>query len=205
MFEFTKPTLRQPPKATNKMGAASAKRPDTSPLVDAGGNQFSSESRGSGPQLGTLDVNLDTSLLLEGMDSDLRDKQLFRVYRDMYWHDPVCGACADTFSVMPFSDFGIGGAPEKFLDDYRETIEVLGMRTAMPQISIDHQVTGAFAGSILYNADDKKIFDLMPHKYENLAIHSMPLYSQDPIRYLTLDEEMKATVRLDSKRMAMVK
>lgn len=205
MFEFTKPTLRQPPKANGKMGTASANRPATK-VVDAEGQPFTSESRSSnGPQLGTLDVNLDTSLLLEGMDSDLRDKQLFRVYRDMYWHDPVCGACADTFSVMPFSDFGIGGAHEKFLDDYRETIEVLGMRTAMPQISIDHQVTGAFAGSILYNAAEKKIFDLMPHKYENLAIHSMPLYSQDPIMYLTLDEEMKATLRLDSKRIAMVK
>lgn len=167
---------------------------------------FVSESNaGSGPTFGKMEVGLDTSLLLEGMDSELRDRQLFSVYRDMYWHDPVCGSCADLFSTLPFSEFNIGGAQDKYLDSYREAIEVLNLRSIMPRVSIDHQVTGAFCGSMLYSAEKKKIYDLMPHRYDDIAVHSLPLYSQDPIMYLRMNDEMKNTLRLDSRRIDMIR
>lgn len=167
---------------------------------------FVSESNaGSGPSFGKMEVGLDTSLLLEGMDSELRDRQLFSVYRDMYWHDPVCGSCADLFSTLPFSEFNIGGAQDKYLDSYREAIEVLNLRSIMPRVSIDHQVTGAFCGSMLYSAEKKKIYDLMPHRYDDIAVHSLPLYSQDPIMYLRMNDEMKNTLRLDSRRIDMIR
>lgn len=201
MFDFKRPTSKPVAKTEKRTLGKTWKKKDS----DGEGMVSESSVSSAGPRLNGMDMNLDTSLLLEGMDSDLHDKQLFRVYRDMYWHDPVCGACADTFSVMPFSDFNIGGADDKILDAYRENIEVLGMRTAMPKISIDHQVTGAYCGSMLYNSEQKRIFDMMPHKYENLAVHSLPLYSQDPIMYLKLDDQMKATLRLDSKRIDMIK
>lgn len=203
MFSYrrTEPLAKQQ-KVSSSLGTTSknrVKQPDS--------RGFTSESNTAqrGPQLGRLDVNLDTSLLLEGMDSDLRDQQMFRVYRDMYWHDPICGSCVDLYSTLPFSEFTIGGADDKYLDKYREVVEVLNMRSAMPRISVDHQVTGAFCGSMLYSAEKKKIYDLMTHKYDNIAVHSLPLYSQDPIMYLRLDDDVKNTLRLDSPRIKMIK
>lgn len=199
-YRHKSPTATKTESATKPMGYTPYKRPEAEEALVSQSNTSQ-----SGPQLGRLDVNLDTSLLLEGMDSDLRDKQLFRVYRDMYWHDPICGSCADLFATLPFSEFSLGGASDKVLDPYREVVEVLNLKTAMPRISVDHQVTGAFCGSILYNKDKRRIYDMMTHKYENIAVHSLPLYSQDPIMYLKLDSEMRATLNLKSKRIDMIK
>lgn len=170
-------------------------------------NFTSESSNGSagGARIGSLDTNLDTSLLLEGMDSDLKDQQLFRVYRDMYWHDPICGSCVDLYSTLPFSEFSLGGAEDKYLDHYRQAVEVLNLRTAMPRMSVDHQVTGAFCASILYDRKKKTFLDLMCHKYENITIHSLPLYSQDPIMYLSLDPEFRKTLNLPSPRIEQIK
>lgn len=165
----------------------------------------SSNGSAAGARIGGLDVNLDTSLLLEGMDSDLKDQQLFRVYRDMYWHDPICGSCVDLYSTLPFSEFSLGGAEDKYLDLYRQAVEVLNLRTAMPRMSVDHQVTGAFCASILYDRKKKSFIDLMCHKYENITVHSLPLYSQDPIMYLSLDPEFKKTLNLPSPRIDQIK
>lgn len=204
MFNFNKRSPQQSAsqKPTTKIGTTSNPAKAT-PNANAG---FRSESGStSSPSMGKLDVNLDTSLLLEGMDSELRDKQLFRVYRDMYWHDPVCGSCADLYSTLPFSEFSIGGATDKYLAPYREAIEVLNLRSAMPRISVDHQVTGAFCGSILYNQERSSIYDLMAHRYDNISIHSLPLFSQDPLMFLKLDQEMKTTLGMKSKRIDMIR
>lgn len=170
-------------------------------------NFTSESSNGSagGARIGSLDTNIDTSLLLEGMDSDLKDQQLFRVYRDMYWHDPICGSCVDLYSTLPFSEFSLGGAEDKYLDHYRQAVEILNLRTAMPRMSVDHQVTGAFCASILYDRKKKTFLDLMCHKYENITIHSLPLYSQDPIMYLSLDPEFRKTLNLPSPRIEQIK
>ena len=210
MFSYKRREPLIKPNASGNVGVGTTSskiRKEKDEATTAAPAGFTSQSNTSqrGPQLGRLDVNLDTSLLLEGMDSDLRDQQMFRVYRDMYWHDPICGSCVDLYSTLPFSEFTIGGADDKYLDKFREVVEVLNLRSAMPRISVDHQVTGAFCGSMLYNADKKKIYDLMTHKYDNIAVHTLPLYSQDPIMYLRLDEDIKATLRLDSKRIKMIR
>lgn len=203
MFNFSK---RQVISSANPNQKPSSKLGVTSRPIGHKQGAFTSQSGStSSPSMGKLDVNLDTSLLLEGMDSELRDKQLFRVYRDMYWHDPICGSCADLYSTLPFSEFSIGGATDKYLAPYREAIEVLNLRSAMPRISVDHQVTGAFCGSILYNQERSSIYDLMAHRYDNISIHSLPLFSQDPLMFLKLDQEMKTTLGMKSKRIDMIR
>lgn len=214
MFEFKRriALTSQSSNSNTKIGVSSPKRLDErkKALKDekrSSGNFVSESSTGSaaGARIGGLDVNLDTSLLLEGMDSDLKDQQLFRVYRDMYWHDPICGSCVDLYSTLPFSEFSLGGAEDKYLDHYRQAVELLNLRTAMPRISVDHQVTGAFTASVLYDRKKKTFIDLMCHKYENITIHSLPLSSQDPIMFLDIDPEFRKTLSLPSKRIEQIK
>ncbi|SBV38265.1 Phage protein [Phage NCTB] len=157
------------------------------------------------PRMSQLPLNIDTDPLMEGMDYELQDKILFNMYRDMYWHDPVCGSAVDMFSTLPFSEFSIGGAEDKHLDPYREAIEILNMRTIFPELSIDYKVTGGFCGSLLYNKQKKKFIDLMCHRMDNIEIHPLFAYGQDPIINLELDKEMKSTLQLDSPRVARLK
>jgi hypothetical protein len=206
MFDFKK-TFKPKEDKSSVLGISSKKHIEDKKHKKTQ-NSFKSESStgsGAGARVGGLDVNLDTSLLLEGMDSDLKDQKLFRVYRDMYWHDPVCGSCVDLYSTLPFSEFSLGGAEDKYLDHYRQAVEILNLRTAMPRMSVDHQVTGAFCASILYDRKKKSFIDLMCHKYENITIHTLPLYSQDPIMYLDIDPEFRKTLSLASPRIDQIK
>lgn len=212
MFDFKRSSKPTTSTTTNKAVGVSSperieKRVEKIREQRASGGFSSESSNGSagGARIGGLDVNIDTSLLLEGMDSDLKDQQLFRVYRDMYWHDPICGSCVDLYSTLPFSEFSLGGAEDKYLDNYRQAVEILNLRTAMPRMSVDHQVTGAFCASILYDRKKKSFIDLMCHKYENITVHSLPLYSQDPIMYLSLDPEFRKTLNLPSPRIEQIK
>lgn len=157
------------------------------------------------PTMAQLPLNVDTDPLLEGMDYELQDKVLFNMYRDMYWHDPVCGSAVDMFSTLPFSEFSIGGADDKHLDAYREAIEVMNLRTIFPELSIDYKVTGGFCGSLLYNKQKKSFIDLMCHRMDNLEIHPLFAYGQDPIITLELDAELKKTLQLQSPRVDRLK
>lgn len=157
------------------------------------------------PSVTQMPLNIDTDPLMEGMDYDLHDKVLFNVYRDMYWHDPVCGSAVDMFSTLPFSEFSIGGANDKFLDAYRSAIEVLNLRNIFSEISIDYKVTGGFCGSLLHNKQSKKFIDLMCHRLDSLEIHQLFAYGQDPIIILEMDRELRKTLQMESPRIERLK
>lgn len=157
------------------------------------------------PKVGGLPLNIDTDPLMEGMDYELQDKILFNTYRDMYWHDPVCGSAVDMFSTLPFSEFSLGGAPDKYLDPYREAIEVLNARTIFPELSIDYKVTGGFCGSMLHNKAKGKFVDLMTHRMDYVDVHPLFAYGRDPIITLELDPLMRETLSLKSPRIDRLK
>ena len=117
----------------------------------------SSGAAGANIQTGSVDLGIDMSPLMENMTLDHNDNALFDLYRDIYYHDAVCGSAVDMYSTLPFSEFSIGGADEKTLAPYREAIERLNLRTAMPGMTVDYLVTGAYIGSILHSKKQKKI------------------------------------------------
>lgn len=157
------------------------------------------------PNVASMPLGIDTDPLMDGMDYDLQDKVLFNVYRDMYWHDPVCGSAVDMFSSLPFSEFSIGGASDKYLDPYREAIEVLNLRNIFPEIATDYKVTGGFCGSLLHNRENKRFIDLMCHRMDSLEINPLFAYGQDPILILEMDRQLKRTLSMDSPRIERLK
>jgi hypothetical protein len=171
---------------------------------------FVSESRGEGSsagsiQIGSVDLGIDMSPLMEGFDFDHPDKVLFNLYRDIYHHDPVSGSATDMYATLPFSEFSIGGADDKFLAPYKEAVEMLNLRTAMPEITTDHLVTGSYISSMLYSKGEKRFIDLMNHRLDNAEITPLPFYSQDPIINMKIPETLKSTLALDSPRIHTLK
>lgn len=203
-----------PKKKNSSVGVASlpqaignAIRSHSSKSQLAAASEFRSQSAGGqamaggSMQTGAIPLDIDLEPMMEGMDYDADDRQLFNVYRDIYNFDPICGAYVDLFSTLPFSDVSFSGAKDSILDPYYEMNERLGLTSAMPNITTDIQVTGAFVGSMLYNKDKKKFIDMMTHRYDNLDVTSLPFLSQDPMFELRIPREVKQAFGKEGKRM----
>lgn len=169
------------------------------------GNGFESRSAYNtsmnNTSMSELPVGIDADPLLENLDYELDDRALFNLYRDMYYHDPVAGCVVDLYSTLPFSEFTLSGAEDKYLNPYNEVIERLNFRTIFPQATVDHLVTGSFLSSMLFNKQDKTFEDLMTHRVDTAEIRPLPFISQDPIISLTVPDEIRETLRLDSPRI----
>ena len=152
-----------------------------------------------------MPVEIDIDPLLKDIvfSEDLEQKKLImRLYKDIYYNDPIGGSCVDLTSTLPFSDFNIGGVQNpKVADSFNEVIERLNIRTLLPELSIDHQVTGAFVANMLYNPTKNTFVDLICHQYENCKVDPLPFYSQDPMITVAFPDSHKAVLASDSPRI----
>lgn len=152
-----------------------------------------------------MPLGVDPDPLLEGMSYDLDDKIFFNIYRDMYYHDPVAGCVVDLYSTLPFSEFTLSGAQDKYLEPANEVIERLNFRTIFPQATTDYLVTGSFLSSMLFNRSTRTFEDLMTHRIDNAEVNPLPFVSQDPIIKMTIPDEIRETLKLDSPRITALR
>jgi len=152
-----------------------------------------------------LPIEIDIDPLLKDIvfSEDLEQKKLvMRIYKDIYYNDPISGSCVDLTSTLPFSDFNIGGIQNpKVADAFNEVIERLNIRTLLPELSVDHQVTGAFVGNMLYNPKRNTFVDLITHQYENCKVDPLPFYSQDPLITVAFPDSYKTVLSSESPRI----
>lgn len=150
-----------------------------------------------------LEIDIDPLLKDIVFSEDLEQKKLImRLYKDIYYNDPIGGSCVDLTSTLPFSDFNIGGIQNsKVSAAFEEVIERLNIRTLLPELSIDHQVTGAFVANMLYNPSKNTFVDLICHQYENCKVDPTPFYSQDPLITVAFPDSHKAVMESDSPRI----
>ena len=174
---------------------------------------FVSQSNGGMPVPGSQNttvtgnpITLDLEPLLTGLTPELEAQYFHRLYRDMYYHDPLCGSAVDLMSMFPFSDFSMGGITNpRVQQEYEENIERLNVRTLMPDLSIDYLVLGAHISSLIFNPDSKKFVDILPHTIENTKVTPLPFYSQDPIITVTFPDDVRAAIASGSKRIERLK
>lgn len=159
--------------------------------------------------VGQLPIEIDIDPLLKDIvfSENLEQKKLVtRLYRDIYYNDPVCGSATDLYSTLPFSDFSLGGITDsKATDAFMEAMERLNVRTLMPAVSTDVLVTGAFLGSLLYNDETRTFADIMPHEIDNANIVPVPLYGQDPIITVAFPDTVKQLLTSTSPRAEALK
>jgi len=202
---LSKGTTSGEKKSLRPLGSKSQERVEKVQSVSKSSKVLSTSSgggtSGGSMQVGSVPLDIDLSPMLEGMDYEADDRQLFNVYRDMYFFDPIGGSYVDLFSTLPFSDVSFSGAKDSVLDLYYEVNERLNLSSSMPNITTDLMVTGAFCGSMLYNKERKKFIDMMTHRYDNIEATPFPLMSQDPIFELKVPQEVKRAFSKDSRRV----
>lgn len=157
-----------------------------------------------GAEVSSNPISVDLSPMLTGFAPQQEHVMFYRLYRDMYYNDAVCGSAADLMSMMPFSEFSLGGVQDKkVLAVYNENIERLNLRSMLPEISVDYLVLGVHCSSLLYSKERKVFVDTMPHAVENMKVKSLPFYSQDPIINVTFPKEVQEVfaTKMESNRL----
>lgn len=216
MLKFSKGT-------SNSAGGGLKKRNPTEPIgaVSAGKTpggtrgkknaDFVSES-GMSPTgmpnttLSSMPLAIDMAPLLTGFAPRQENEMFYRLYRDMYYYEPVCGSAADLMSMLPFSEFTLGGIQNpKILRKYSEVIERLSLKTMLPEVSLDYLVLGAHCSSLLYDSANKVFTDTMPYAIENLTVTTLPFYSQDPIIEVKFPAEVLKVLNRTGDRMDKVR
>lgn len=155
----------------------------------------------AGTNVSSLPLGVDMEPLLTGFTGS-SEKQFLKLYRDIYYYDSVCGSAVDLMSSLPFSEFTLGGISNRKVNSvFQENIERLGLRTLLPEISIDYLVTGCHCSSLLYNKEKKIFTDIMTHSAENLTVEDLPFYSQDPILTVAFPAEIRNAVSKNTPRI----
>lgn len=152
-----------------------------------------------------LPIEIDIDPLLKDIvfSEDLEQKKLImRIYKDIYYNDPIGGSSVDLYSTLPFSDINLGGVSNpRAARVFEEAMERLNIDTLMPELSVDLMVTGAFVANLLPNKSKNILTDLIPHQYENCKVDPLPFYSQDPLITVAMPESYKTVLTSDSPRI----
>lgn len=141
-------------------------------------------------QMGYTGLGAIKDGMLDGViPSDPR--QLFDIYTDIYYHDPIAGAAVDLMSTLPFSDWTLSGADERQLEVFESNLDRLNMRSLMPEMSVDYLVLGTFVSTLVFKKAEKLFTDLIPQNIADCTVIPTPLYGTDPLIKMKIGADMK--------------
>lgn len=122
-----------------------------------------------------------------------KDVMLNRLFRDIYYHDPVCGSAVDLMSNMPFSDFSLSGAKDKKVyRKYEESLNNMNVKMLLPQLSNEYMVHGLFVSTTLFDENEGIYNGLVCQNIDFTSIIPVPIFGRDPLVTLEVGEAAKA-------------
>ena len=205
MITITK-ALVQSPRVATPLGVTSRRPQSVQENSDFSSTSAAMPGLGPNVTISSNPITVDLDPMLTGITPQIEQAYFHRLYRDMYYHDPVAGSAVDMITALPFSEFSLGGvASDKVLSTFLEPLERLNLRTALPEMGVDYLVLGAHCSSLLSNPRRKAFTDLMPHAIENLTIDSLPFYSQDPVITANFPDSTKSLLSRDTPRIRKLK
>lgn len=114
-----------------------------------------------------------------------------KIFRDLYYHDPICGSAADVYSTIPFSDFHLMGIRDKqVLDVYHQSLENMHLASLLPGLSLDYLVLGAFIGSSIFDPVKRIYKGVIPANIDNVEYVAIPIFGIDPLMDLLVPKEL---------------
>ena len=123
-----------------------------------------------------------------------------RIFREMYYNDPIVGMGVDLLSTFPFSDFTLTGVNDEVrLKKFAASVDMIDVKTLLPQLSTDYLVLGKFIGSLNWNGREK-IFDaLLPHNVDFCKLQNVPIHGVDPSITIELPEDLRKLLEGNTK------
>lgn len=168
---------------------------------------------GNGGRPSTTSAELTTFALQEtllnalGMDianesSPSSRATINEFYRDIYYHDSICGSAVHLLSTLPFSDFTIVGDTARQTQIYMDACEALKMSTVLPMVSTEYNVVGAFLSSLDFDQNEKNFRGQLPHSID-FAEFTPPVYfGHDPKIKIRIPDHIKNIFKESGKDKA---
>jgi len=119
--------------------------------------------------------------MFQGIAPEYNEAALLNFYRDCYYYDNTAGSSVDLLSEFPFSDFTLSGVDNRELAIFNESLARLNIRSLTREIAHAHLVDGAFAGTLIYDAESRLFQDIMIHDIGYAQISPQPFHSLDPV------------------------
>lgn len=130
-----------------------------------------------------------------------KDSSLNRIFRDIYYHDPVCGSAVDLMSNMPFSDFSLSGAKDrKVYRKFEESINNMNVKALLPRLSNEYMVHGLFVSTTLFDTEEGVYTGIVPQNLDYVDIMPVPVFGRDPLITLQVGEAAKV-IKSNDERM----
>ncbi|QIG74901.1 hypothetical protein EVC12_266 [Rhizobium phage RHph_I42] len=131
-----------------------------------------------------------------------KDVSVNRLYRDMFYHDPICGGAVDLMSTMPFSDFSLQGAKDpKVYQKFEDSIHNMNIKPLLPQLSAEYMVHGLFVATTMFDQNEGTFDGIVPQQIDYVEITPVPIFGRDPLITLMVGEAYKDLVKTDDPRM----
>lgn len=129
----------------------------------------------------------------QGLGDRTKDIALNRIFRDIYYHDPVCGGSVDLMSNLPFSDFALGGAKDqKVYQKYEDSIQNCNTKQLHPILLNEYLVHGLFCATTLFDEKEGTMTGIVPQNIAYIDCLPVPIFGRDPIVTLQVGEAAKA-------------
>lgn len=172
---------------------------------DAGdGISGGSMIRGRNPYGSILDgfVYTDIEATTSQQMGKNKDVSIERVYRDMYYHDPIIGSAIEMLSMMPFSDFKLAGAKDrKAYAKYEDSIHNMNIKPLLPVLTSEYLVHGLFVATTMFDEHEGVFTGIVPQQITYVEVQPVPVFGRDPLVTLMVEEAYKSMVKSDDPRM----
>lgn len=134
------------------------------------------------------------------------NRNVNKIYADMYYHDSICGSAVDLMSTLPFSDFSLTGIKDtRMLQKFQDSLESMSIATLLPSLSIDYLVMGSFLGSLSWDEQSNSFNSIVPHNIDLAEIRPVPIFGEDPLINISIPEDILRTMRSDDERLEQFK
>lgn len=150
----------------------------------------------TGSTLGLPPGSVMSSVQATGMSLPLLDGflaehplMLNRMYREMYYNDPVIGTAIELLSTFPFGDFSlIGLHDERRLSKFADCIDRLRIKQLLPVLSTDYLVMGSFVATLEWDSTVNIFSSIFPQNQDFVTFEGAPFFGAEPVMRLSLPE-----------------
>lgn len=112
---------------------------------------------------------------------DIVDQSMMSLfYRDIYLYDAVGGCAVNIQSSFPFSDWELRGLEDDKLKIYNDALERIGIQDLLPRISTAYLVDGFYAGSLVFDEEQKQFMDILSYDGLQCQVIPSPFNNIDP-------------------------
>lgn len=112
---------------------------------------------------------------------DIVDQSMMSLfYRDIYLYDAVGGCAVNIQSSFPFSDWELRGLEDAQLKIYNDALERIGIQDLLPRISTAYLVDGFYAGSLVFDEEQKQFMDILSYDGLQCQVIPSPFNNIDP-------------------------